>query len=232
MGRWEEPSPISSGNNSPLKRLPRKGQRRRSPRAEGWPPWKASGRRSATAGAVCSISTRHRLVFGEGSPQAELVFVGEAPGADEDAQGRPFVGRAGQLLTKIIGAMGLRTGGGLHMQHPEVPPSREPQSPAGRDRRLRALSDPAAQGDPAEGHLRPGDLCGPYPAEIGGADQRPAGAVPLLPGDSADADLPPGLSAQKSRGEETGLGGCPDGHAGPPGGKTMIRVPGWQRGKE
>lgn len=52
--------------------------------------------------------TRHRLVFGEGSPQAELVFVGEAPGADEDAQGRPFVGRAGQLLTKIVEAMGLK----------------------------------------------------------------------------------------------------------------------------
>jgi DNA polymerase len=52
--------------------------------------------------------TRHRIVFGEGAPRAELVFVGEAPGADEDAQGRPFVGRAGQLLTKIIGAMGLK----------------------------------------------------------------------------------------------------------------------------
>jgi uracil-DNA glycosylase len=52
--------------------------------------------------------TRHSLVFGEGSPQAELVFVGEAPGADEDAQGRPFVGQAGQLLTKIIVAMGLQ----------------------------------------------------------------------------------------------------------------------------
>jgi len=51
---------------------------------------------------------RHRLVFGEGNPAAELVFVGEAPGADEDAQGRPFVGRAGQLLTKIIVAMGLK----------------------------------------------------------------------------------------------------------------------------
>jgi uracil-DNA glycosylase len=57
----------------------------------------------------CSLHrTRHSLVFGEGSPQAELVFVGEAPGADEDAQGRPFVGRAGQLLTKIIEAMGLK----------------------------------------------------------------------------------------------------------------------------
>ncbi len=52
--------------------------------------------------------TRHRLVFGEGAPRAELVFVGEAPGADEDAQGLPFVGAAGQLLTKIIGAMGLQ----------------------------------------------------------------------------------------------------------------------------
>lgn len=51
---------------------------------------------------------RHRIVFGEGNPDAELVFVGEAPGADEDAQGRPFVGRAGQLLTKIIVAMGLK----------------------------------------------------------------------------------------------------------------------------
>lgn len=51
---------------------------------------------------------RRRLVFGEGNPHAGLVFVGEAPGADEDEQGRPFVGRAGQLLTKIITAMGLK----------------------------------------------------------------------------------------------------------------------------
>ena len=50
---------------------------------------------------------RTNLVFGEGNPDAALVFVGEAPGADEDMQGRPFVGRAGQLLTKIITAMGL-----------------------------------------------------------------------------------------------------------------------------
>jgi len=56
----------------------------------------------------CSLEkTRQHLVFGEGNPLAELVFVGEAPGAEEDLQGRPFVGRAGQLLTKIIVAMGL-----------------------------------------------------------------------------------------------------------------------------
>ena len=50
---------------------------------------------------------RAQVVFGVGSPRAELMFIGEAPGADEDAQGEPFVGRAGQLLTKIIEAMGL-----------------------------------------------------------------------------------------------------------------------------
>jgi DNA polymerase len=50
---------------------------------------------------------RRQVVFGVGNPQADLMFVGEAPGADEDAQGEPFVGRAGQLLTKIIEAMNL-----------------------------------------------------------------------------------------------------------------------------
>ncbi len=49
--------------------------------------------------------TRTQVVFGVGNPRAELMFIGEAPGADEDIQGEPFVGRAGQLLTKIIKAM-------------------------------------------------------------------------------------------------------------------------------
>jgi DNA polymerase len=51
---------------------------------------------------------RSQIVFGVGNPQADLMFVGEAPGADEDIQGVPFVGRAGQLLTKIIEAIGLK----------------------------------------------------------------------------------------------------------------------------
>ncbi|HEV3470377.1 MAG TPA: uracil-DNA glycosylase [Pyrinomonadaceae bacterium] len=51
---------------------------------------------------------RNKIVHTEGSPQARLMFVGEAPGADEDASGRPFVGRAGQLLNKIIEAIGLK----------------------------------------------------------------------------------------------------------------------------
>jgi uracil-DNA glycosylase len=52
--------------------------------------------------------TRNKIVFGDGNPKAELVFVGEGPGADEDAQGLPFVGRAGKLLTQMIEAMGLQ----------------------------------------------------------------------------------------------------------------------------
>lgn len=52
--------------------------------------------------------TRTHLVFGEGSPDAELMFVGEAPGRDEDLHGKPFIGRAGKLLTKIINAMNLK----------------------------------------------------------------------------------------------------------------------------
>jgi uracil-DNA glycosylase len=51
---------------------------------------------------------RKQIVFGVGDPRAELMFVGEGPGADEDAQGEPFVGRAGQLLNNMIKAMGLR----------------------------------------------------------------------------------------------------------------------------
>ena len=51
---------------------------------------------------------RHKIVFGDGNAKAELVFIGEGPGADEDMQGLPFVGRAGKLLTQMIEAMGLQ----------------------------------------------------------------------------------------------------------------------------
>jgi DNA polymerase len=62
--------------------------------------------------AVCTkcphlVSSRTQTVFGVGNLDAELMFIGEAPGADEDRQGEPFVGRAGQLLTRIIAAMGF-----------------------------------------------------------------------------------------------------------------------------
>jgi uracil-DNA glycosylase family 4 len=53
------------------------------------------------------VRSRKQVVFGVGNPDADLMFVGEAPGADEDDQGEPFVGRAGQLLTKIVQTMGF-----------------------------------------------------------------------------------------------------------------------------
>ena len=61
---------------------------------------------------VCTLcphlaASRTQIVFGTGNPDAEIMFIGEAPGADEDKQGEPFVGRAGQLLTRIIAAMGF-----------------------------------------------------------------------------------------------------------------------------
>ncbi len=94
----------------------------RTANAPEWgPPPEAAGRdpdwqkQLADLGRVASVCTacdlcrtRHTVVFGTGSARVPLVFVGEAPGADEDAQGIPFVGRAGQLLTRIIAAIGLR----------------------------------------------------------------------------------------------------------------------------
>lgn len=65
-------------------------------------------RERAAACTLCRLSeTRKNVVFGDGNPQARLMFIGEAPGADEDIQGLPFVGRAGQLLNKILAAMEL-----------------------------------------------------------------------------------------------------------------------------
>src|SRR3954469_12549397 len=64
--------------------------------------------RAAEGCARCPLSkTRTRVVFGSGNADADLMFVGEAPGMQEDRQGLPFVGRAGQLLNKLLGEIGL-----------------------------------------------------------------------------------------------------------------------------
>jgi DNA polymerase len=64
--------------------------------------------RRAMACTACGLSeTRGAVVFGEGSEETNLMFIGEGPGADEDDQGRPFVGKAGQLLTQILRAVGI-----------------------------------------------------------------------------------------------------------------------------
>ncbi|MEM9400183.1 MAG: uracil-DNA glycosylase [Verrucomicrobiota bacterium] len=71
--------------------------------------------------------SRKQVVFGEGSPAADIMFVGEAPGADEDKQGEPFVGAAGQLLTKMIQAMDLTRDdvyiGNVLKCRPDMPPN-------------------------------------------------------------------------------------------------------------
>ena len=72
------------------------------------------------------VKSRTQVVFGIGNPDADLMFVGEAPGEDEDKQGEPFVGKAGQLLTKIIQTMGLQRGdvyiGNVLKCRPDMPP--------------------------------------------------------------------------------------------------------------
>jgi uracil-DNA glycosylase family 4 len=85
-------------------------------------------REAALACVKCPhlVRSRTQVVFGVGNPNAELMFVGEAPGADEDAQGEPFVGKAGQLLTKIIQAMGFTREdvyiGNVLKCRPDMPP--------------------------------------------------------------------------------------------------------------
>src|SRR5437764_7957525 len=82
-----------------------------TPAANGQPPMDnllEELERLATVCEKCNLAkTRTQVVYGVGNPQADLMFIGEAPGRDEDLQGKPFVGRAGQLLTDIIKAMKL-----------------------------------------------------------------------------------------------------------------------------
>ena len=80
---------------------------------------------------------RTQVVFGVGDPDADLMFVGEAPGFHEDKQGYPFVGQAGKLLDKLLEGIGLTRGGRLHRERPQVPAAGEPRPAAGRDRGLR-----------------------------------------------------------------------------------------------
>ncbi len=88
----------------------------RSPVIGGYPgePWAQLQDLDQLNKAICTCqkcplgSTRTKFVFGVGNPNADLVLVGEAPGADEDAQGEPFVGRAGQLLNKILEAINFK----------------------------------------------------------------------------------------------------------------------------
>ena len=77
-------------------------------------------------------TTATKLCFYRGAPQAPLMIIGEAPGRDEDLEGKPFVGRAGKLLDKMLAAIGLTRGGRSHHQHRLLAPARKPHAdPAG-----------------------------------------------------------------------------------------------------
>ncbi len=69
--------------------------------------WKELRQRCLTCRACGLCETRHQVVFGVGNPQAEVLFIGEGPGENEDLQGEPFVGRAGKLLDTMLEAVGL-----------------------------------------------------------------------------------------------------------------------------
>ncbi len=106
--------PLPAGTEKPaagVSTQPRPAPRTAAPASAETDPLRAEMLKiyeSAQACTLCSelAGTRQKVVFGAGNIRAKLVFVGEAPGRDEDEQGLPFVGRAGQLLTQIIEAMG------------------------------------------------------------------------------------------------------------------------------
>jgi uracil-DNA glycosylase family 4 len=85
----------------------------------------------AKACTACRLAEgRTQVVFGEGNPNAHLMFVGEGPGEEEDKTGRPFVGKAGQLLDRILQAAGIPREERLHHQHRQVPPPGKPRPPS------------------------------------------------------------------------------------------------------
>lgn len=108
-----EPEPALGGFAAPMPK-PKSFDELAPPPAEVVPP---AARAAALAAIQAEIGDctrcplayggRHKIVFADGDPNARLMFVGEGPGADEDAQGLPFVGKAGQLLNNMIAAMGL-----------------------------------------------------------------------------------------------------------------------------
>jgi DNA polymerase len=106
----EPPAPsTNSGTKTPGKPLPKEPAQFELP--DGEPATQLAWLQDRVENCpICNehLSDRGKVVFGTGSVHADIFFCGEAPGADEEIQGEPFVGKAGQLLTKIIGAMGLK----------------------------------------------------------------------------------------------------------------------------
>ena len=104
-----KPVPVAMAAPAPLELLPTTPPKRLALSPEAKAAAFADLQQRVLACVKCPnlMAARQNVVFGVGTVEAQLMFVGEAPGADEDAQGEPFVGKAGQLLTRIIQTMGL-----------------------------------------------------------------------------------------------------------------------------
>lgn len=102
---------------------------------------------------ACQLrQTCTQVVFGVGDPNAEVLFIGEAPGANEDAQGEPFVGRAGKLLDDMLAMIGLHPAEYLYHQLRQVPSAGEPGPAEHGEGRLPGLSAGAGAADEAQDH--------------------------------------------------------------------------------
>ncbi len=153
---------------------------------------------------------RTNLVFGSGNPHADLMFVGEAPGADEDAQGLPFVGRAGQLLTKIIEAIGMRRDEVYicNILKCRPPGNRNPETDEIAS--CEQYSVPSDCCGETEGDLRAGSFRSPDASQDDRNDRPASGTAGRLPGIEVDGDVSSGLPAEKPERKAQGVGGYAD----------------------
>ena len=191
--------------------------------------------REAAGCTRCPLSAgRTQVVFGVGDPDADLMFVGEAPGRDEDLQGEPFVGRSGKLLDRLLlEELGVDRGRVLHRQRGQVPAAGQPRPEARRDRRVPALPRaPSWSSSPPTVVVTLGQLRHQAPAR-----DRPRhhqGAGPVLPDGrmAAGPDLPPGgRPAVRGRGRGRDAGRPDPGQAAPRAGAREPDRCRWSSGR-
>ncbi len=161
----------------------------------------------------CALSRgRNKIVFGDGDPNARLMFVGEGPGADEDAQGLPFVGRAGQLLNNMIAATGLKR---EQVYIANIVKCRPPQNRVPEPDEANTCSPFLFQQIDV---VRPevivalGSTAATYLLGVKSSLSGLRGRVHTCRGHQADRDLSPGLSAARSAAEERSMAGPEAGH--------------------
>ncbi len=157
--------------------------------------------------------TRTQTVFGTGPAETRLMFIGEAPGADEDRQGKPFVGRAGQLLTDMI-----TKGMGLSRDEVFIANVLKCRPPENRTPTLEESDNCIGYLEEQIAIIRPEFICLLGRVALQGAleerlvDGQGPRQVVLLQGHPHDRDVPPVVSASKARREARGVGRSSDAH--------------------